>query len=320
MVAIVFDGRRWAEEKKVELKARVEALVKRGIRPKLVWIQAGDDEASELYGRLKGKAAAEIGILFEEYQIANIKNQKYISKIKNKIIKANSDPVVHGVMVQLPIKLGFRGKGLGSRDLVMILSLIDPRKDVDCLTPENLGLVMAGVPRFLPATVKAVREILELGIMNYELWKNAESKLETGNWKLKTFLRGKRMTVVGGGLEVGRPLVNMLSNDGATVLWARSAEQNLGQLTRIADIVISAVGKPGLITGEMVKIGAVVIDVGAPKGDVDFDSVKEKASFITPVPGGVGPVTVMCLMENVVVAAEVLFRNKKSFRGLRVKP
>lgn len=350
---MVFDGRQYAEKKEEQLRGRVERLRKQGVVPKLVWVCVGEAEQNLLYGRVKRKAAERLGIEFEEKVFADkeigkdevpqqveisqnfkstrddkayivslsaLSNEKRIGEVVKKIKEENEDPGVHGVMVQLPIQgIGDRAEGL-----VKVLSAIDPEKDVDCLTPENLGRVIMGRPRWLPATVKAVMEIVELGIQNTgvriqesEFRRQNLEELETKDFsergsleKLETILRGKRVVVVGAGLEVGRPLVAHLSNLGASVLWVTRTERNLGEIVRQAEILISATGRPGLIKEEMVAKGAMVIDVGSPKGDVEFEPLdsgtKDKVEFITPVPGGVGPVTVACLMENVVRSAEGL--------------
>ena len=294
MEIVIFDGKKYAGVLESKLKTRVGKLKGNGIVPKLMWICVGTAEQNLLYGKLKQQSAERMGIAFEKVVFDGVTVR--LPEIMNKISSANDDESVHGVMVQLPIVLDSKDSGKEDVWQNEILQAISSEKDVDCLTPVNLGRLMSGVSVMLPATVAAVVKILEYLCL----------QSRAGNFR--QFLSGKRICVVGGGVEVGRPLVNVLSNDGATVLWARSTEDNLAELTKMADIIISAVGKPGLIKGEMVKEGAVVIDVGSPQGDVDFDppagGVKMKASFITPVPGGVGPVTVVSLMENVVEAAE----------------
>lgn len=283
MDTVFFDGKKFVEDRITEMRSKVEILKTKGINLKLVWVQVGKDDSSTLYGNIKERAAQSLGIDFEKKVLDS---DISVDILKNEIITLNDQSDVTGLMVQLPVKLGVEGKNLRSNELVEILNLIDVSKDVDCLTAQNLGLIMAGAPRFLPATVSAVVKILELGIRNQNL-------------------EGKRVVVLGGGYEVGRPLVNWLSNHGATVLWGRSsAKESLREIVSWGEVLISAIGKPGLINGNEIREGAVVIDVGSPKGDVDLSDVDNRFSFVTPVPGGVGPVTVISLLENVVLAGE----------------
>lgn len=296
---MIFDGKKFAIEKEVKLRNKLRSDSK--IKLKLVSILIGENPESELYVNLKKKAAERVGI---EMEILRFEIEIKIEKIVEQINKLNSDSLVHGIMVQLPLPEKYQERK------EEILGAIEPRKDVDCLTPENLGLVMMGKPRFLPATVRAVLEILNLAlnkpiITNYQL-------LITERW-----LAGKDISVVGASEIVGKPLAMLLSELGATVTLCRSTTSNLIDFTKKADILISAVGIPGLIKKEMVKKGAVVVDVGVTKlkvhipkefpegnseklkvvGDVD-EEVREVAGFLTPVPGGVGPVTVVSLLEN----------------------
>lgn len=261
---IIFDGKKLANEKEKVLQEQVKKLVsKLGFAPKLVAILVGDNPASQIYLRLKGEAARRVGVDFEKKEFPeNVDPQEVLSGIK----RANQDDRVWGIMVQLPLP-----KELG------ILEAISPTKDVDCLTAENFGLLAMGKPKFLPATVRAVLTIIQ----------NSKSKVKSSN-----------VVVIGRSNIVGRPLALALTNLGATVTVCHSKTKNLADFTRRAEILISATGIPGLIKKEMVKKGAIVIDVGSPKGDIDFTEVKKAASFITPVPGGVGPLTVVSLFEN----------------------
>lgn len=256
MAAKIFDGRGFARKKELELAERVKQL---GSVPKLVSIVVGDNPASHLYVNLKGQAAKRVGIEFQKFEIRNSKHETIIKLIK----ELNKNKSVTGIMVQLPLPPILQGQTL------KMVGAINAKKDVDGLT---------GKGRFLPATVKAIFEILE-----------AE----------KVAVIGAPVVVVGRSTVVGRPLAAELVRRGAQVTVAHSQTGDLGAVTRKAEILISATGKPGLITADMVKPGAVVIDVGEPKGDVD-KGVREVASWVTPVPGGVGPVTVACLLENVV--------------------
>lgn len=296
---IVFDGKKFARQKEKALKIETKRLTKKlGFRPKLVAIMVGDNPASQLYLRKKSEAARRIGIELEKKEFpAHTKPDKIISFINS----INADPKVAGVMVQLPLpkELGVKSQELG------VLDSIEPSKDVDCLTSENLGRLMINQPRFLPATVKAVLETIYYA---FSRCCNSDQhpvliRFEHRDFEdLRGFLRGKDAVVVGAGRLVGMPLVVVLSNLGATVTICRSKTKSLADFTKRADILVCATGVPGLIKKAMVKKGVVVVDVGALKAEVDFAQVKKVASFITPVPGGVGPMTVICLLENVTQA------------------
>jgi len=286
---MIFDGKKFAKEKERVLKRKVEALRQKGVRPKLVSILADDSKESALYVFLKAKFAQQIGVIFDIHQFAvGTKTKEIVAGIQ----KANADSSVHGIMIQLPVEN--QGE---------ILQAISPAKDVDCLTEENLGLIVIGKPRFLPATVKAVMEIIKyaLGHLGH--------MFEEEKW-----LRGKTICIIGASIIVGKPLSIILSDLGATVIICRSTTGKLAEFTQKADVLVSATGAIDLVKKEMVKTGAIVIDVGISKllrdgkfrvvGDVSKD-VLEKTSFLTPVPGGVGPVTVACLFENLLLASQV---------------
>ena len=286
---MIFDGKKFAKEKERVLKRKVEALRQKGVRPKLVSILADDSKESALYVFLKAKFAQQIGVIFDIHQFAvGTKTKEIVAGIQ----KANADSSVHGIMIQLPVEN--QGE---------ILQAISPAKDVDCLTEENLGLIVIGKPRFLPATVKAVMEIVKyaLGHLGH--------MFEEEKW-----LRGKTICIIGASIIVGKPLSIILSDLGATVIICRSTTGKLAEFTQKADVLVSATGAIDLVKKEMVKTGAIVIDVGISKllrdgkfrvvGDVSRD-VLEKTSFLTPVPGGVGPVTVACLFENLLLASQV---------------
>lgn len=279
MSAIIFNGRQAAAGIEEEIRRRTTDLKKQGIVPKMVGILVGDDPASRLYLRVKGRFASRTGIDFQVKEFSPAVSERELTDF---IQRVGNSREVGGIMVQLPLPGKFHEEGRERK----ILEFIDPEKDVDCLTEENLHLVAAGKPRFLPAAVKAVITIIKIASCHF---------LAGGG-------RQPEVLVVGAKGMVGRPLVSYLSAAGAEVSGADCETQNLTDLCRRADILITATGRPGLIRKEMVKPGAVVIDVGSPKGDVDFGAVREIAGFITPVPGGVGPLTVAALFENLLAA------------------
>ena len=266
------------ERKKLDLKEKVEYLKKEGITPKLVVIHANDDEASNVYISKKRKMCEELGILEEEYDLHEKITQQEILYLINKL---NSDKSVHGILVQLPI--------YNHLDTSEILEAISPKKDVDGFHPINIGKIMQGTGGIAPCTPKGVMTILE---------------------ELGIDVEGKNATVIGRSIIVGRPMGALLLNKGATVTTCHSKTKDLKEHTRNADILVVAVGKPHLVTEDMVKENAIVIDVGINRvdgkliGDVDTENVAKKAKYITPVPGGVGITTVYTLMENVVELAE----------------
>ncbi len=278
-MAIIFDGKALALKKEIILKKRVaEFVAKNGFAPKLAAVLIGDDSASRLYVRLKEQAALRCGFRFEKKLFpANIEP----SEVRKYIEKKNNDRQTKGILIQLP----FPKNSKIQNSPVPILDSISPDKDVDCLTSVNFGLLSQGRPRFLPATVLAIVSLLE----------NCKARPElVEGLKIENY----HVVMVGASNIVGKPLSIWLSDNGATVTICRSKTKNLAQHTQKADLLISATGNPGLITKDMVKKGAIVIDAGSPKGDVDFEKVKEVASLITPVPGGVGPLTVISLLEN----------------------
>jgi len=275
-MTIVFDGRKLAAKKEKILAKKVANFKKTtGITPKLVAVMVGENGASKLYLRKKAEVAKRVGMDVEIFKLNKV------SKLIELIKKKNKDKKTHGIMIQMPMRI--QNENLKFK----ILSAINPLKDVDCLTPENFGLLAMGKPRFLPATVKAILEIIKLS--NYQIIK----------------LKGVNVCVVGASNIVGKPLSLHLSNLGATLTICRSKTKNLKKYTSQADLLVSTTGVPKLIKKDMVKKGAVVIDVGSPVGDVDFENVAKVASFITPVPGGVGPLTVIYLLENVFQAASL---------------
>lgn len=275
-MTIIFDGRGFARRKNEETRRRVAGLLEKGVKPTLASIFSPKDKGSSLYTKIKGEAAQALGI---QFRAKEIKDTGDLSVIISEIEKLNNDARVHGILVQKP-----SGESdFSKEDWSRIISTLSPKKDVDGLTPENLGLIDLGTPRFFPATVASVLAILK------------ESRVA---------IRGKNVVIVGVSEILGKPLAAELTEERATVTAAHRGTRDLAGVLKGADVLVSATGTPNLIKGDMVKPGAIVVDVGSPQGDVVFSEVKDIASFITPVPGGVGPVTVSCLLENTVKAAE----------------
>ena len=272
-----------------ELVARIGSLKAKGTVPGLAVVLVGEDPASQVYVRMKGKKCEELGMKSVTMVLPEKTTQK---ELLDKIDELNADVSIHGMLVQLPLP--------GHIDEKTVINAIDPNKDVDCFHPVNVGKMLIGEPGFLPATPAGVQQML------------VRSGIETA---------GKHVVVVGRSNIVGKPMMAMMVQKGAgadsTVTVVHSRTKDLPSITRQADILIVAMGKPLFVTEDMVKEGAVVIDVGtnriedpsSPKGsrlvgDVDFEKVKTKASAISPVPGGVGPMTICMLMVNTVTAAE----------------
>lgn len=276
MTSKIIDGKATAQLIQEMLKSEISALK---LKPGLTAILVGENPASKIYISTKEKACAEVGIKFKKFTFREkVLEEDLISLIK----KLNKDKKVHGVLVQLPLP-----KHISEQK---VLDSIKPAKDVDGLGTFNAGKLLLGEKGILPATPKGVMKLLESTGINLE---------------------GKHAVVLGRSNLVGKPLSLLLQRANCTVTMCHSKTRNLAEITKQADILVSAVGKTKTITAEMVKRGAVVVDVGINwlenghiTGDVDFDAVKEIASFITPVPGGVGPMTVACLLENVVEAAK----------------
>lgn len=283
MTARIIDGKDTAARVRRELAGRVGELVAgTGVTPGLAVILAGDDPASAIYVRNKEKAAGEIGIRSSVVRLpAGVSQAELLGIIDG----LNRDPGVHGILVQAPVPAGL--------DFEAIVLAIDPAKDVDGFHPLNMGLLARGFPGRIPGriacTPKGVMRLLR------------ESGIDPA---------GRHAVVVGRSTIVGRPMSLLLLAADATVTICHRATRDLGALTRTADILVVAAGRPGMITADMVKPGAAVIDVGMNRtagglvGDVDFAGVRETAGWITPVPGGVGPMTVAMLLENTVEAAE----------------
>ena len=276
----LIDGKETAKKIRIGLKEEVDELKKNGINPKLAVIMVGDDKASAVYVRNKSKACEEIGIEFEEFLMDNTTTQKELISLINKL---NNREDIHGILLQSPIP-----KGLDIREA---FNTIDYRKDVDGFNPINVGKLSIGEDCFISCTPYGVIKLLE------------EYNIST---------EGKRAVIIGRSNIVGKPLIQCLLNKNATVTVCHSKTMDLEKITKEADILIAALGKPKFVTEDMVKDGAVVIDVGINRneegklvGDVDFENVSKKASYITPVPGGVGPMTIAMLMGNVVKSAKL---------------
>lgn len=290
MPARLLDGKALAERLRGELKDQVAELGRRGVVPNLQVVLAGDDPASAVYVRNKTKACAEAGIRSDTHQLpANVSEAEVLGLLD----KLNRDPAVHGILVQLPLPKHLDEERVTFRVL--------PEKDVDGFHPDNFGRLLAGKPRFVPCTPQGIVELLVANGLGPE---------------------GKHAVILGRGNVVGKPLAALLLMKGprgnATVTVAHTATQHLHMHARVADILVAAAGRAKFVTAPMVKRGAAVVDVGInrmldpahPKGerlvgDVDFDGVKEVAGAITPVPGGVGPMTVAMLLRNTVRAAEL---------------
>ena len=285
-MAQIIDGKSIAAKARSEVKAEVLKFISTGgPRPKLAVVLAGDDPASQVYVRNKERGCAEVGMASEVRRLPASTRQRDLIDIVRQL---NADKGVHGILVQLPLPTG-----LNEREA---LDEVDPRKDVDGLHPLNMGKLLKGDDSgFVPCTPQGVIEII----------------LSTG-----IDLAGKAAVVVGRSNLVGKPMALLLLQNNATVTICHSRTVNLGEVTKRADILVAAVGSPRIIHGEMIKQGAVVVDVGPNRvgdklvGDVDFDSAEERAAFITPVPGGVGPMTIALLLRNTLKAAALLAAKK----------
>ena len=277
MTARIIDGKSIAKELRESLAPRVAALKEQGITPGLTVIVVGDDPASAIYVRNKERACVKLGM---NSQVLRFPAETTQEEILNTVRLLNQDDSVHGILVQLPLPRHI--------DEQAVLRAIDPDKDVDGFHAMNAGRLMNGEPGFVACTPKGVMRLLEV------------SGVE---------LDGKNAVVVGRSNIVGKPMALLLLQKNCTVTIAHSHTKDLTTVTRSADILVVAVGRAGFITGDMIKPGAAVMDVGINRvdgkvvGDVDFESAKEVASCITPVPGGVGAMTIAMLMENTVEAA-----------------
>ena len=281
MSAEIIKGKEVSAAFKGEMKIEVERLKELNLVPKLTVVLVGDNPASRSYVRGKEKAAAEVGIDSDLIELPDSISEKELLDL---IGELNENGEVHGILVQLPLPKQI--------DDQKVIESIHPDKDVDGFHPISIGKMMTGVDTFLPCTPYGIIELIKS--------KNIE-------------IKGKHAVVIGRSNIVGKPVGQLLLNEDATVTYCHSKTENLVQYTKAADILIVAIGKANVITKEHIKDGAVIIDVGINRkadgkltGDVDFDSVVEKAGYITPVPGGVGPMTITMLLKNTIKAAKGL--------------
>ncbi|WP_404458418.1 bifunctional methylenetetrahydrofolate dehydrogenase/methenyltetrahydrofolate cyclohydrolase FolD [Sutcliffiella horikoshii] len=289
MSAVIVSGKDLAVEKRAFIKEKVSELhTEKNIQPSLAVILVGRDPASQSYVRAKQKACEEAGIrsILEEYP-SSITQQELLDRISH----FNGDASVHGILVQLPLP--------DHIDELAVIEHISPNKDVDGFHPVNIGRMMIDQKSFLPCTPYGIVEMIK---------------------SLDVAISGKHVVVIGRSNIVGKPVGQLLLKEDATVTYCHSRTRDLASITKQADILIAAVGRAKLIGPEYVKDGAIVIDVGVNRletgklcGDVDFESVKEKASFITPVPGGVGPMTITMLLHNTLQSAQNEASENKTF-------
>ncbi len=279
IMAQIIDGKALAQTIRGNLKSEVEELKKEGIKPKLAVIMVGEDKASKIYVKNKSKACEEVGIEYEEYLL---KEETTMPELLSLIQELNNNDNVHGILLQAPLP-----KHLDSEAAFREIS---PDKDVDGFNPVNVGKLCLNQDCFVSCTPNGVVKMLE------------EYKIPT---------EGANTVIIGRSNIVGKPLVQCLLNKNATVTVCHSKTKDIEKITQKADIVIAALGKPNFVKSDMVKEGSVIIDVGINRlnngqivGDIDFENIEKKASYITPVPGGVGPMTVAMLMSNVVKAAK----------------
>ena len=279
-MAQIINGKLVSAQVREELKAKTQEMVEKyGVRPGLAVIIVGDDPASKVYVNNKEKGCAEVGYYSEVYRLPAETTQDELLALVERL---NKDDKIHGILCQLPLP-----KHLDENAVILA---INPEKDVDAFHPVNVGRIMIGDYSFLPCTPAGVMKLIE----------------STG-----VDITGKECVVIGRSNIVGKPQAMLLLHKNATVTICHSRTKNLAEVTRRADILVVAIGKADFVTGDMVKEGAIVIDVGMNRkadgkltGDVDFASVEPKASFITPVPGGVGPMTISMLLTNTMTSAE----------------
>lgn len=279
-MAEILDGKELAKKVRQNLKEEVKELKKKGIVPKLAVIMVGDNSSSEVYVKNKSKACIKTGIDFEEFLLEQKTTEEELLDL---IEKLNQDNTIHGILLQSPVPKQI--------DINRAFRTIRPDKDVDGFHPVNVGNLVIGEECFISCTPFGVMKLLE------------EYKIE---------LEGKNAVILGRSNIVGKPMVQCLLAENATITVCHSKTQKIKEIVENADIVISAIGKPHFVTGDMIKEGSVVIDVGINRlengtivGDVEFETVSQKASYITPVPGGVGPMTIAMLLCNVVKAAKL---------------
>ncbi|MBS1197990.1 MAG: 5,10-methylenetetrahydrofolate dehydrogenase / methenyltetrahydrofolate cyclohydrolase [Proteobacteria bacterium] len=289
MTAQIIDGKALADELRASFKSRVASLAAKGQRPGLAVILVGEDPASQVYVRNKVSACEALGMHSEKIVYAATTSQ---AEVLTKIAELNANPAIHGILVQLPLPKHI--------DEDAILEAILPEKDVDGFHAENVGALAQGNPRFIPCTPYGVMKMFE---------------------KYGVDLTGKEAVVIGRSNIVGKPMALLLISAGATVTVCNSKTRDLAFHTRRADILVAALGKPRFVSADMIKPGAVVIDVGINRipegpdagklcGDVDFAAAKDVASLITPVPGGVGPMTITMLLANTIESAERVLKER----------
>ncbi len=281
-MAVIIDGKAVAAKVRAGIKEETEALIKKGKTPGLAVVIVGNDQASRAYVNNKEKACAEVGIRSEEYALPEETTEEELLALVDKLNKKDD---VDGILVQMPVPKQI--------DSEKVINAISPEKDVDAFHPQNVGKIMIGNYDFLPCTPAGIMELIK----------------ETG-----VTVSGAECVVIGRSNIVGKPMAMLLLHANGTVTVCHSRTKNLKEVTARADILVSAVGKAKFVTADMVKEGAVVIDVGMNRdengkrcGDVDFEAVCEKAGYITPVPGGVGPMTITMLLKNTLKAAEKRF-------------
>ncbi len=277
-MATIIDGKELSKKIKEELKKDCEELKNRGINPRLAVIMVGDNPASKVYVKNKSKACEMVGIEYEEHLLDDKTSQE---ELNNLIISLNNNSKIHGILLQSPIP--------SNLDINEAFKIISDKKDVDGFNPNSVGKLVIGEDTFISCTPYGVMKMFEEYNINLE---------------------GKDVVIIGRSNIVGKPLVQCCLNENATVTVCHSRTKNLKEHTKRADIVIAAIGKPKFVTADMIKEDAVVIDVGINRteegklvGDVDFENIEKIASHITPVPGGVGPMTIAMLMNNVIKAA-----------------
>ncbi len=280
----IIDGKNLAKKVKDELREEVKRLKEFGINPKLAVILVGEDPASKVYVRNKSKACENVGIEFEEHILEENTTESMLLEL---ISNLNERKDINGILLQSPVPKQI--------DINKAFSLISPEKDVDGFNPVNVGKLCIGEDTFISCTPFGIVKMIE------------EYNIQT---------EGKRVAILGRSNIVGKPMIQCMLNKNATVTVCHSRTKDISEILRESDIIISAIGKPKFIKEDMVKDGAVVIDVGINRlddgsivGDVDFETVSKKASYITPVPGGVGPMTIAMLLYNLVKAAKL--QNKK---------
>ncbi len=276
----IIDGKAVSKQVKEQVKAETQELKNKGITPGLAVIIVGEDPASQVYVRNKERACDEVGFYSEKFALPENTTQE---ELNNLVKELNGRKEINGILCQLPLP--------GHLDDKKVINLIDPVKDVDAFHPVNVGAIMIGDYNFLPCTPAGVMELIHSAGVD---------------------ITGKKAVVMGRSNIVGKPMAMLLLHENATVEIVHSKTNDIASVTKEADILVAAVGKAKFVTADMVKDGAVVIDVGMDRdengklcGDVDFENVKVKCSYITPVPGGVGPMTISMLMKNTLTAAKI---------------